>query len=401
MPEPRRGEAIRSMKYITEIGKQQEHIVEETITAKPHKKRLANIEALRLLAMLMVLSLHFLDKGKVLSPLTQSLDATGYLAWALEALSIAAVDVYVLISAYFLVETGFRCKRLISLICQVLFYTILIPVILIAIGVIDVSTITVYDILQSVLPVNMLQYWFVSAYVLMYLFTPVMNAAVHSMKRNQLKATIIIILLMESVAKTVLPVRLELDNLGYDCLWFLTVYLIAAYIRLYGIPFLQNGKKAAITYVIFIAAIYGLVMLVRAIYLQTGILENFISAPFGYNHLLTIMAAVAIFSAFRAWDFTGKAADAVCKLAPYTFGVYLIHEELYVRYAWPLWFGADRITSPLGLLGHWLLGIIGMLLLCSVIDFVRAQIFRLAGKWLAGTRLAGALAHVDQIVSGM
>lgn len=363
-------------------------------------KRMANIEALRLLAMLMVVSLHYLAKGELLPALTAPMNAQGYLAWFLEALSIAAVDVYVLISAYFLTETGFRCKRLIGLVCQVLFYTILIPLVMIAIGVVDVHSIQIYDVLQSVLPVNMLQYWFVSAYVLMYLFTPVLNAAVHAMKRTQLRYTIFLILIMESLAKTILPVRLELDNLGYDCLWFMTVYLIAAYIRLYGISFFEKRSTSIISYVILVCAIYGVTLIVRAVYLSAGVLENFIEAPFGYNHLLTLGAAIALFYAFRDLTIEGKAAEWICRLSPYTFGVYLLHEELYLRYRWPFWFGAGAIDSPFDLLWHWLLAIVSVLLIGCLIDALRAALFRGAGKVLARTALARKLSEIDLRLSG-
>ena len=77
---------------------------------------MVNIEILRLLAMAMVVSLHYLAKGELLEKLTGPLSLQGHLAWILESFSIAAVDVYVLISGYFLVETGFRCRRVISLV---------------------------------------------------------------------------------------------------------------------------------------------------------------------------------------------------------------------------------------------------------------------------------------------
>ena len=80
---------------------------EKNATLQPHKKRMANIELLRILAMMMVVSLHFLAKGELLPSLTGPLNGQGYLAWFLESFSIMAVDVYVLISGYFLVETGY------------------------------------------------------------------------------------------------------------------------------------------------------------------------------------------------------------------------------------------------------------------------------------------------------
>ena len=65
---------------------------------KTKSKRLANIELLRIIAMLMVVMLHYLGKGELLPTVSLRMDVTGYVAWILESLSIVAVNVYVLIS---------------------------------------------------------------------------------------------------------------------------------------------------------------------------------------------------------------------------------------------------------------------------------------------------------------
>lgn len=372
---------------------------------RQHKKRMANIELLRLLAMMMVVSLHYLAKGELLPKLTGSLTAQGYLAWLLESFSIAAVDVYVLISGYFLVETGFRSRRLISLVLQVLFYTCLMPVALILTGYLSVKEITLYNILQYIFPTNMLHYWFVSAYVLMFLFTPVLNAAVHAMKKRQLEAAIVILLCMEAVSKTVIPVRLELDNLGYDAYWFMVVYLIAAYIRLYGISFLEkkeDGKnRAAVYYILLCLAIFGLAMLIRAAFLLTGQFENFIESPFGYNHLLTIFAAIALFYAFLNWRFEKKMGAFICCIAPYSFGVYLLHEHVNIRYEWPFWLGAKKCNGALSLLGHWLFAIIIVLTAGLIVDYIRSLLFKAVSRRLAGGRWDKALKKLDDRINGI
>lgn len=373
---------------------------EKAEQSQTHKKRLANIEMLRILAMMMVVSLHFLAKGKLLPALTGHFGLQGYLAWLLEAFSITAVDVYVLISGYFLVETGFRCSRLIRLWLQVLFYTILVPVVLMALGILHPASFTAHQLLMDILPVSMLHYWFISAYFLMFLFTPVMNAAVHAMGRIQLKYTIMVLLLMESVTKTFVPVRLELDNLGYDAIWFMVVYLIAAYIRLYGIPFFSSHKKSAYTYLGLIGLLYLLVMAVRLVYLKTGRLENFISAPFGYNHLVTITAAIALFYTFYHWNFEGKAAKLICRISPYTLGVYLLHEQAEIRYLWQNWLGADRCSSPALLLFHWAAAVIVILLAGVTVDYFRSVLFGLASKILEKTRLHTYLHQADLKING-
>ena len=408
--------------------------------AGQHKKRMVNIEVLRLLAMMMVVSLHYLAKGELLEKLTGPLSAKGHLAWLLESFSIAAVDVYVLISGYFLVETGFRCRRVISLVLQVMFYTCLLPVVLILTGILPVGEITFYNILQCIFPTNMLHYWFVSAYVLMFLFTPVLNAAVHGMKKRQLQTAIVILLIMESLSKTVIPVRLELDNLGYDAYWFMVVYLIAAYIRLYGIPFLEKkGGRAAACYIGACLGMYGLTMLIRGAYLLTGQFENFIESAYGYNHLLTIGAATALFYVFKNRETeegeqtqakvaaagegektqrkdakvgeakqvsveagaAGGPAGIICRIAPCSFGVYLLHEQVNVRYVWPFWLGADRCVSAFSLLWHWAAAILTVMVIGLAVDHIRSLLFRGAGKLFAGGRLDQRLRKIDDLVNGL
>ncbi len=408
--------------------------------AGQHKKRMVNIEVLRLLAMMMVVSLHYLAKGELLEKLTGPLSAKGHLAWLLESFSIAAVDVYVLISGYFLVETGFRCRRVISLVLQVMFYTCLLPVVLILTGILPVGEITFYNILQCIFPTNMLHYWFVSAYVLMFLFTPVLNAAVHGMKKRQLQTAILILLIMESLSKTVIPVRLELDNLGYDAYWFMVVYLIAAYIRLYGIPFLEKkGGRAAACYIGACLGMYGLTMLIRGAYLLTGQFENFIESAYGYNHLLTIGAATALFYVFKNRETeegeqtqakvaaagegektqrkdakvgeakqvsveagaAGGPAGIICRIAPCSFGVYLLHEQVNVRYVWPFWLGADRCGSAFSLLWHWAAAILTVMVIGLAVDHIRSLLYRGAGKLFAGGRLDQRLRKIDDLVNGL
>ena len=371
--------------------------------AGQHKKRMVNIEVLRLLAMMMVVSLHYLAKGELLEKLTGPLSAKGHLAWLLESFSIAAVDVYVLFSGYFLVETGFRCRRVISLVLQVMFYTCLLPVVLILTGILPVGEITFYNILQCIFPTNMLHYWFVSAYVLMFLFTPVLNAAVHGMKKRQLQTAIVILLIMESLSKTVIPVRLELDNLGYDAYWFMVVYLIAAYIRLYGIPFLEKkGGRAAACYIGACLGMYGFYVFknreteegeqtqAKVAAAGEGEKTQRKDAKVGEAKQVSVEAGAA-----------GGPAGIICRIAPCSFGVYLLHEQVNVRYVWPFWLGADRCVSAFSLLWHWAAAILTVMVIGLAVDHIRSLLFRGAGKLFAGGRLDQRLRKIDDLVNGL
>ncbi len=365
------------------------------------KKRMANMELLRILAMVMVVMLHYLSKGGLLPNMTESLDTNGYLAWILETFSIVAVNVYMLISGFFLTESRFKSSRFVELICQILFYSLLIPPVLIAIGTISVSDLTVYKLLKYMLPVEMEHYWFATAYVLLYLMSPVFKTAVHHMKQSQLKATIVLLLCILSLNKSILPVRLEMDKLGYDAIWFFCVFLCAAYLRLYGFKKLTDSRKGIAGYLVCCAGILGITLAIRVVYLKTGSLEDFLTATYHYNHILNLLAAICLFAAFYYMKLPdGKAADVICKIAPYTFGVYLFHEQEELRYLWPAWFGASAQGNPAVFVLRCIGSVLLMFMIGICIDVVRAVIFKAAGKLLCRRWVSRCLTQIDTAING-
>ena len=78
-------------------------------------KRQANFELLRIVAMLMIIVLHYLNKGELLTAYTTDRTVINYAAHLIEAFCIVAVNCYVLLSGYFLVESAWRPGRVVSL----------------------------------------------------------------------------------------------------------------------------------------------------------------------------------------------------------------------------------------------------------------------------------------------
>ena len=73
-----------------------DHAAPEQPSGQP---RMANLELLRCVAMMMVVVLHYLGKGSLLGDLTaERMGAAGYVAWILESFCIVAVNVYMLLS---------------------------------------------------------------------------------------------------------------------------------------------------------------------------------------------------------------------------------------------------------------------------------------------------------------
>ena len=61
-------------------------------------KRQSNFELLRIVAMFMIIALHYLVKGNVAAPWSESRTLVNYTAWLVEAFCIVAVNCYVLLS---------------------------------------------------------------------------------------------------------------------------------------------------------------------------------------------------------------------------------------------------------------------------------------------------------------
>lgn len=371
------------------------------ITSRNRSKRMANIELLRILAMFMVVMLHYLSKGDLLMELTGPVTVNGYIAWGLETLSIAAVNIYMLISGFFLVSAEFKSRRLLDLLLQVFFYSLTIPIFLILTGNLSLGDLTIHKLLYYLLPTQMIHYWFVTAYVGMYLFAPLLSAAVRTITQKQLKTIILLLLIFYSVYKSILPVRLEMDNLGYDSIWFMCVFLIAAYIRLYGISFFKNARVAFTCFFASSFAIFTLTMIIRFVFLTTGQLETLIQVAYGYNHILNIVAAVSLFYAFYYMKFPENIISKwICIAAPGTFGVYLLHEHIEIRYLWPTLVGASLEGNSLQFLVRSLGGVAVVLFIGIIIDLFRAKLFQFFAKLFPLKTIGKMLDEIDRRMQG-
>ena len=108
------------------------------------KERMANLEVLRCVAMMMVVVLHYLGKGGLLPDLTAPLSVQDMVAWLLEAFCIVAVNVYMMISGYFLCESSFKLSRLLTLWVQLWLYSVGIGVLAAVTGIVPAAEVSTH-----------------------------------------------------------------------------------------------------------------------------------------------------------------------------------------------------------------------------------------------------------------
>lgn len=342
-------------------------------------KRQANFELLRIVAMLMIISLHYLVKGWVATPFpfTAKDDPVGAFAWLIEAFCIVAVNCYVLISGYFLVESAWKPGRVVSLLFQVLFYSLLIPVLFLWTGAIPRGNLDVYDWIGFLFPFGTEHYWFATAYLVMCLFAPFLSVGIEKMKKRDLQILMALLLAFFVLEKTILPMYLATDRYGYDFGWFLCLFVVAGYIRLYGISCLEKQSHAVGAYVLSVLFIWLFALAFNTLGSEMETFNRYANMLYTYNHVLCLAGSVSLFYVFKNMRIKeGRFAEMVRKLAPYTFGVYLLHEHVLVRYEWMNWLGVEKVAKSFLFLPHMIGCVLLVYVIGTVVDMARARLFR-------------------------
>lgn len=395
------------------------------------KARHLGLDALRILAMAMIITLHYLDKGGVLPKLPialgelgpdggaalfgsdlfgTGLSGSGLIAWLIEAFCVPAVNAYVLISAYFLIDSDYKPGRAVKLWGRVIFYSALIPVLYIAITGVPIDK---YSWLRYLMPVTQEHYWFITAYVIMVLIAPLMNNKLTELSEKSYRLGLALLLLVLSLACTLLPVRLPLDKRGYDALWFICLYMVGGYIKLH-IADKAKGRpvRFAFFYVITCLLMFASLLGINALYLRTGALGDFITRQYQYNSLLNLAASCFLFMAFLRLETAGEsrlgkavsdgsgdnsksrtggrgplnARAVISRLGAASLGVYLLHEHELIRYAWPKLFGVGAFFGKWYFPAHWLLSVALIYLAGFLIEVLRKKLYE---KCFSSSRSSG------------
>ena len=336
--------------------------------------RNSSIELLRILSMFAIVIHHYAYHStfKWWVYNTQYLDALKVNLF-LHFFGKLGVDIFVIIGAYFLCEKKFNFRRPINLMLVTIFYSfgiwIFLKFILQTKLLVPTSLKTI--LLPFPLPSG---YWFVYAYVIMLFAMPFLNIIINSLNKPKLILLIIGLTFLWSILVVSFNIfsgkpDTSLDNFGYtQTTFFFLLYFIAAYVRKYSGKILNSKKYTAI------GAVVGLLLAVVCAYLaDSQKLFNDILNTFDINGPIVIATSVFIFSFFRNCKFDSQMINYI---AGSMFGVYLIHEDSFVR---PIIWN-QLISSKLYVhsgLEYLTAGVIFLLLvfiICIIIDIVCRRI---------------------------
>ena len=371
------------------------------------------LDLLRCVAMIMIVILHYLDKGKVLTPLSsgEPFKAADVTAWFMEALAIVAVNLYMLMSGYLLYKSSFKLSRLINLVIKVWLYSVIVGLLGIVLGG-PVEPVDTYFILRLLLPISMNTYWFMSAYVFFYLLTPVLGIAARAMNKVQLKFLLVALMVFHVIIKSVIPAKLDGDAFGMNAMWYIVLYFVAVYIRRFtawGDEEGADGVKrpaAWISFVLYVAGAFlvmGEALVIRSIYVKTGSLSYILRISYDYNHILVLITSIALFTGFLSLRIPVKVGQYFGIVGKYSLGVYLLHENLSIRYAWEKLLGCEKVNGVASVILMALMAAIVVFIIGVIVDFCGSFaafcILSALKKTKVGKLFTGLMKKADSVFS--
>lgn len=337
------------------------------------EKRNMGLEWLRICSMFMIILLHSIDHSGLYGTLEE-----GTLLYTYEQFIYALVQVcvncFVLISGYFLVQSQFKLRKLISLWIEVVFYSLMIKVIMMAIGEIPFS---IASLISCFIPIMTGRYWFVTIYFGMYLLFPFYNIAIKAMNERQHKSLLVLLLVLFSGMSSIYPSFKGMNSGGaWGLAWFTVLYFIAAYFRLYYVPSKREKGNLVLFFAIPVIMTLALVVAQK---MQIGVLVNMVNNWWKYDSIPVVIASIALFVAFinmGSKTLTKSGNQFIVKISSTTFGIYLIHAHANIC--------TEVMWQSLGMVNNmsqwWFpvyqLAIVGVIFaVCSLIDYCRQRLF--------------------------
>jgi len=292
------------------------------------KKRESNIELLRIISIFFIIIFHYmLHSNYNYTKLT----INTLLIKSCYFLGELGVNLFILITGYYLSKSKISYKKIILLIGEVLFYNLISVFISYKLG-----TITTLTELSYIFPIMTNVYWFITAYLLIYILSPYFNKLISILTKKEYQKFLLTTLLIWCIIPTIYGFFYNSSEelLFYNRLiWLIIMYFVGAYIRIYNIKFLNSKKRSLITSIITF-----IIMILSIIFIHTfkDAFQRIGTTDIAYfwtpNNILMLILSISIFTLFTKIKI--KNNTYINKLASTTLGIYLFHDGFINIYIW-------------------------------------------------------------------
>jgi hypothetical protein len=274
------------------------------------------------------------------------------------------INCFLLITGYFMCKQQTSVIKFFKLLFEIKFYVITIFLIFLFFG---YETVTIKRIAYIIFGISYgLGKDFVSGYIFLFFMIPFINVFIKASDKKTLGKAIITLFVAFSITGT----ALDNDFFEYSG-WYVTVYLIGAYIRLYPSKWSNNLRRSLLLAIgTTILACVSVLTLTYISHLRGNMMTTYYMVN-DSNKVLAIACAVSLFLLFK--NIPMRQYRIINLMAQATFGVLLIHANSNAMRQW-LWRDLLNVPGQYGNSYLWLHGLLSVLviyLVCVAIDLLR------------------------------
>lgn len=309
--------------------------------------------------------------------LTYSSSVNHIVLFSLQSVAVCAVDLFMLISGYFMVKSDRRnLWKTIELIVQVIAFQVALYLLEVLLG----QTFFLTTFIRKLLPAN----YFVILYCVVFVVSPYVGFIMKKLSKKTLTAMICLLLLCFSAWPTTVdfiealsghsltglnPLGMYGDGAGYTFVNFLLCWMIGGYIRVSGLMFSKRKSGLAFLCVTLLIGGYAKLMLAVGAELEYA---------FSYCSPLVIFESATIFMLFNQIHLGQN--RIINTLAKGAFTVYLLNNKFLTRIKIENFVKSNMVT----MLIHLICSVVIIYLVCWCIYFVYNLIMSHVWSWLKG-----------------
>ncbi len=332
-------------------------------------KRHSGIEIARIIAMLMILFSHYSIHGgfNLTSPPEAWLSVGGVNQLILSSLKYGGfgVAIFVIISGYCGINSTFKPRKVIQLIAQVCFYSWLIYIICLATGLTDFS---VLDAIKNIFPILFEQYWYATAYIVLYLVSPYLNILLKSIEQEKFKKLLAIMLLLWCV----IPTFTAQAMYGRQIPKFVMLYTVGAYLRLYPDNYLAKANRAKLGLVLSFILLFISSLLLQLLGSVSTLFSSHYGTFYDTESVLTVIGATCL--VYLCANLNLGSNKKINMISSATFSVFLIHAHTGWRYLiWKDFLGSNTFLNSPFMIIHMIICVAVVYVLCVCIDLLRQK----------------------------
>ena len=361
------------------------------------KKRDMNFELLRIVAMILIICAHYMGPGGVYGHVGK-FNSNYYITELIRAFTSISVNVYVMITGYYMVTSNMKIKKLINICLVVWFYSVLSLLIPITLK----ENINYKEIIPIMfMPISSGLYWFPTIYIALYALSPFINKLVQNLTKKQYITLIAILTvfiigqrLLFSANEFIIP-RVHGES-GKSLIWFVYLYIIAGYIRLH-----YKGKVNKAICLGTTLIIPFIIVAIRTISLKnTG---NEMNKLLESAFILNFISTITIFLFFKEVKIKNETCNKIIgKISPLMFGVYIIHENHFVlRNIYSKVLYVQEYYTNIYLPLHMTISVVWIFITCSLIEKVRMEAFAIIGETKVFKKIGAKLDQINEKFNNM